>query len=509
MGLLDVVPNPFKSYGEELRDFFPYQSDEGKAVLSPSQAEAKKRFEVLGQAQAQAASRPIGGIEIKPNTHAVVQVIDHNGKPVSVFNKLGTPVDPLYGGSYTDRTLSGSNWHTEDPENVIGIFGWGDKSPVAKSMGYDKGVDPNGNPASLSWTDWILQTVREERTEKTQLVETFGDNYLYSYGQKPRVLSFSGMLMNTADMQWKAIFWENWDKYFRASKLQELHARMYISFDETIVEGYPITAMAQQSSESPYAILFQFNFFVTNYISSAINRSKVSGNVNRRSVWQVRAGYDFQNTKWAKHAFMGVDSITDVLRGRGIGNYVGSLARNWMPNPNGNPYGILLTNFVDKTLRQLTTAGVSALNASAYHSSRSIDQARRWEMVGANILKDSFVMVGDMAQQLLSESTNGMVRINDLLGYAGTLMGQQHDRSEGWGNNSGYALTKGATTGSMANVFKMGYEQVANVMVQEMMSEDEEPAGLTETQKNFKSAVEASVAIAIAAAPPPPDSEED
>ena len=65
--------------------------------------------------------------------------------------------------------------------------------------GAGMGIDAQGNPAAAAWTDWILQGVREARMEKTQVVETFGDSYLYAFGEKPRVLAFQGLLMNTAD----------------------------------------------------------------------------------------------------------------------------------------------------------------------------------------------------------------------------------------------------------------------------------------------------------------------
>jgi hypothetical protein len=119
------------------------------------------------------------------------------------------------------------------------------------------------------WTDWFLQTVREERVEKTQLLETFGETYLFAFGQKPRTLVFQGTLMNTQDFNWRATFWENWENEFRASQLIKHEARMYVSWDDILVEGYPINAVTHQVADSPNAMVFSFTFFVTNYVSLA------------------------------------------------------------------------------------------------------------------------------------------------------------------------------------------------------------------------------------------------
>lgn len=174
------------------------------------------------------ASRPLNGIMVKPNTHATVHIRTAGGRQVRVFNRLGR--------------------ETEDG--------------VAFSRPSD-GLEPNDNV----WTDWLLQSVHEERAEKTQIVETFGETYLYAFGQRPRVLSFTGVLLNTLDYNWRAIFWKNWDEYFRATQLIKLNARMYIAFDDIIVEGYPMNAAADQTSADPHIMSFSFSFFVTNYVN--------------------------------------------------------------------------------------------------------------------------------------------------------------------------------------------------------------------------------------------------
>ncbi len=508
MGVLDIVPNAFRSNGKMLSDFLPHVGEGGKSVVNPANDRAEE-FKKKGLYNATTVARPIGGIDIKPNTYATVQVIDSNGNFLKVFNKLDGVSDPLYGGTYTDKLLSGSLYHTQDPDaNPFAIFG--SASSPKSNHNSSSGVDEKGNPTSTSWTDWILQSVREERTEKTQLVETFGANYLYSYGQKPRVLAFSGTLMNTENFKWKAIFWENWDKYFRASKLQEKNARMYISFDETIVEGYPIAAMAQQSSESPYAIIFQFSFFVTNYISTGISSAKVKARKDLgRKAYQIKAGYDFQDMRWAKHAFFGANTISDVLHGRGLSEYVGSAVGEATRMLTGNgTISLMTSSYIDRNLRRATSLGIASAHNALWHESNQRDMEQKWKSLGATALGDLFTTVGDVAQYGIDQGgAHGAFwgNINSLLGFAGQLMQKMEDTTkednigEGWGRQTGVGLS-GMPLGTL---FRQGYESMSFVMAQHAVgtsdgNETKGQAAVKKAEAELKEAYESSVTASTA-----------
>jgi len=241
--ILLVEPDPFLGQATAVSGFVPRP---GKAKSQTTEADRKLASKMgFTLNDIQEVSRPIRGIVAKPNTHAFVQVIDAAGKVIRVFNKLGEVVTSL---------KEGTSGGTLDKLNI------GDRQ-------LHESTPSTGTPNSDAWTDWILQSVAESRVEKTQVVETFGDTYLYAFGQKPRALVFNGLLMNTTDYNWRAVFWENWDNFFRATRLIELNARMYISWDDIVVEGYPINAVCNQLADSPNAMTFSFNFFVTRYIN--------------------------------------------------------------------------------------------------------------------------------------------------------------------------------------------------------------------------------------------------
>lgn len=225
-----TIPNAFKSTSERLRDFVPStavnvdeENNPGTVIFTSTVAENQDNNKFV--------RRPLSGMAVKPNTHAFVQVVDRRGQPVKIFNQIGSLGNP--------------------------------KQPPPS--------DANANePLDDYWTDWLLQSVSEQRIEKTQIVETFGAPVFYVFGERPRVLQFQGVLVNTADFNWRAEFWENWERYFRATKLVEQGNRMFIGFDDIIVSGYPMTANAVQSSQQPHMISFSFSFFVVDYMNTAM-----------------------------------------------------------------------------------------------------------------------------------------------------------------------------------------------------------------------------------------------
>lgn len=239
--------------------------------------------------------RPVFGTLAKPNTHAYVQVIGPEGRTIKCFNNIGIPGTDShnYYGYYTaDRKQREEGGMFDDVMETLTSFANVFRKEKESTRGLVPALDDNGNQVYGSlknvWTDWILQSVQESRVEKTQVVETFGDSYFYAYGQKPRSITFSGLLMNTRDYNWRSIFWQNWDEYFRATKLVERSARVYIQWDEIIVEGYPINAVCSEVADSPNAMKFSFTLFVTRYVNIAAQSGFLTQQYMR--IAQLRAG---------------------------------------------------------------------------------------------------------------------------------------------------------------------------------------------------------------------------
>ncbi len=73
------------------------------------------------------------------------------------------------------------------------------------------------------------------------------------------------MLLNSYDFNWHGEWWENYDTFLRGSKLTEMGARLYLFYDDMVVEGYMLMASTTMSSSDPLFATLNFRLFVTNY----------------------------------------------------------------------------------------------------------------------------------------------------------------------------------------------------------------------------------------------------
>jgi hypothetical protein len=164
-----------------------------------------------GRAGAARARRPMRGLEIKEDTYGLIKVVQSDGTELELFDS---------------------------------------SSETGKSARY---------------TNFILQSVQEARMEKHQIVETFGEAYIFFFGEHPRFLDVTVVLLNSNDFNWEAEFWANYNDYLRGTKLVEMGARTYLFYDDTVVEGYWLQAQAVKTSDQPLSIQVSFRLFLTNY----------------------------------------------------------------------------------------------------------------------------------------------------------------------------------------------------------------------------------------------------
>lgn len=126
---------------------------------------------------------------------------------------------------------------------------------------FDAGA-PEGR--TQEYSNFILQSVQEQRMEKHQILETFGESYIFLFGEAPRMLQCSAVLINSHDFNWKDEFLENYHLYMRGTRALEQGARTYLFYDQNIVEGYMLNAAVNITSTEPLLAQLQFQFFVTN-----------------------------------------------------------------------------------------------------------------------------------------------------------------------------------------------------------------------------------------------------
>lgn len=161
--------------------------------------------------------RPLRGIQIKENTYATLRVRRANGEDLPVFDS---------------------------------------SSP---------NVDENGIGRSAEYANFVVASLQEQRVEKQQIIQTFGEDYIFFFGEQPRFINVSGVLWNTKDFNWKNEFLENYERYLRGTRLVENNARLYLSIDDIVVEGYLVSSVVNANAMNPYHVEFQFTMFVCQY----------------------------------------------------------------------------------------------------------------------------------------------------------------------------------------------------------------------------------------------------
>ena len=136
-----------------------------------------------------------------------------------------------------------------------------------EASGPNKGsfMEVDGKRATDVYSNFLLQSVIEDRQEKQQILETFGEPYIFFFGQRARVMGFQGILANTFDFNWEAEWWWNYDQYLRGTKCVENDARVFLSFDNTLVGGYLLSCNSQKNAPERNWVQFQFQLFVTDY----------------------------------------------------------------------------------------------------------------------------------------------------------------------------------------------------------------------------------------------------
>lgn len=166
--------------------------------------------------------RPVRGIEIKDDTYATIQVVTADGRNLPLIDAAGT----IKGTSDGQGQAAGYTTH---------------------------------------YSNFLIQSISEQRAEKNQIVVTFGEPYIFFFGEQPRIIQAQGVLLNTVDFNWRAEFLENYDKYLRGTRCVQNKTRVYLSWDDIIIEGYIMNTDVQEQSVERNYVTFSFQMFLTNY----------------------------------------------------------------------------------------------------------------------------------------------------------------------------------------------------------------------------------------------------
>lgn len=153
-------------------------------------------------------------------------------------------------GTYTDSYRSGGK----------GIMSWAHDNSIASIRIVSERDKSDLIP---SYTRFILESVQEAHSERQQIVETFGDFYVFLYGERPPIYNFGGTLINSKNANWVSDFMLMYERWLRGTRCAEMKARALLTYGGRQVEGYIINTSNQTAASSQEGVPFSFQLIVT------------------------------------------------------------------------------------------------------------------------------------------------------------------------------------------------------------------------------------------------------
>lgn len=111
--------------------------------------------------------------------------------------------------------------------------------------------------------NFIVSKAQESRQEKVQIIETFGDHWSFFYGEKPIVYQVQGVLINTLDFNWKNEWSYNYERFLRGTKCVENRSRVFLGFDDILLQGFLLTSQVNYDDQMPYLCAFNFQMLLS------------------------------------------------------------------------------------------------------------------------------------------------------------------------------------------------------------------------------------------------------
>ncbi len=110
--------------------------------------------------------------------------------------------------------------------------------------------------------NFLIQSMTFSRDEKMQVIETFGENYVYFFGNRSPVANFRGLLLNSQTFEWFAEFDTNYVNSFRGTRAAARGQEITITVDGVIYYGHIHNVSYDLNSEQPSSLGVSFSMHV-------------------------------------------------------------------------------------------------------------------------------------------------------------------------------------------------------------------------------------------------------
>lgn len=145
--------------------------------------------------------------------------------------------------------------------------------------------------------NFIIGSMNLSFQEKQQIVQTFGQNYVFFFGQQPTVLAVQGFLMHGTESNHKNEFIHNYQMYLRGTQCVKNKARVYLYCDDILTEGYIMNCSISQDAQNPRMCQFAFSMLLTQYVdltrsNENIYRTKKPSTLDDTKNGQIKSNED-------------------------------------------------------------------------------------------------------------------------------------------------------------------------------------------------------------------------
>jgi hypothetical protein len=113
-----------------------------------------------------------------------------------------------------------------------------------------------------AYTKFILENVQESHAERSQIIETFGDFYVFMFGERPSVYNFSGQLVNAKNANWVMDFMFMYNEYLRGTRCVERNAKIVLTYGGRQIEGLMLNVATVTNAAVEGAVGLQFSVVV-------------------------------------------------------------------------------------------------------------------------------------------------------------------------------------------------------------------------------------------------------
>lgn len=111
-------------------------------------------------------------------------------------------------------------------------------------------------------TKFFLESVTENREEKVQVIDSFGEWTALFFGGRPEVYTYSGTLLNARNHDWANEFSENYDNFLRGTQAVRYQATIFLQYDNMLVQGYMLNSTFQRNALTDKGVPFSFSLLV-------------------------------------------------------------------------------------------------------------------------------------------------------------------------------------------------------------------------------------------------------